>query len=564
MKKLYLSCLLMLLSFGMASAQDLQDSFELYFEFNRAILKQESKTQIDSFLEATKGRRLGVRIAGYTCDIGTENYNMGLSERRAESAFEYLKEVGEPEDKMELFFYGEKDLKYGQGGVAENRRVYFLFTLEDDDRDTLLQKGCLEVFVEKGTFKPKKNKDITFTYKSLSTAREVAQAGIKMEDENGKGVYANAIAYFDAKVDGNALEAGKTLKVKMPAVGEDAEGFMLYTGVDNGGTITWKSTGKPCGSLVKEGDCSTYNFEMEVNGYCGCLKPRACEEDCSEDPFGGERLPNLEAADIRYSSEGSVAQIKDGTYTQDIANMDVQVVDEPNKESDCDICEQFQYGIATEDWFPAYANMNDSKNVIVKAKNSAGEAQQGDGNRGMRIMLPRDKVTETNPVLLTGRLTKQGYMKWETSKYEQATCLGPINCDYIVFDVPATGNYKLGEWNEEPKAPGEDTYVLKTRVLRNSTILVANKKTGYVYRAKNVTRKGKTRTKEYHIRQDDNMDDIIILQRYQHKKKAQKKRYAEVKLTDLKYKKKKKMYVLRKRTSKKIKEWDEMDLNLCK
>jgi hypothetical protein len=170
MKQLYLSCLFALLSIAISNAQELKDSFEVYFEFNKAVLKPNSKATIDSFLEVSKTRRLKVRVAGYTCDIGTDNYNMGLSEKRAISAFEYLKTTGEPEDKIELFFYGEKELKYGTGGKAENRRVFILFALEDDDRDTLLRSGCMEVFVEKGTFKPNKNKSLRLTMDQVSSS----------------------------------------------------------------------------------------------------------------------------------------------------------------------------------------------------------------------------------------------------------------------------------------------------------------------------------------------------------------------------------------------------------
>ncbi len=109
MKKLLFSFMFALMCIGVSNAQELKDSFEVYFELDKHELKKNSKTTIDSFLDASKGRRLKVRVAGYACDLGGEIYNMDLSEKRANSAFEYLKSKGEPEDKVELFFYGEKD-----------------------------------------------------------------------------------------------------------------------------------------------------------------------------------------------------------------------------------------------------------------------------------------------------------------------------------------------------------------------------------------------------------------------------------------------------------------------
>lgn len=561
MKKLYLSCLFALLCFGFASAQELKDSFEVYFEFNKAILKKESKATIDSFLSATKGRRLAVRVAGHTCDIGSDNYNNGLSEKRANAAFEHLKSVGEPEDKIELFFYGEKELKYGPGGVAENRRVFVLFSLEDDDRDTLLKAGCLEIFVEKGTYKPNKNKNIQFQYKNINTVSAVKAANIKMEDENGKRYYANGIGHYSAKVDGKELEAGKSVKVKLPAVGADEEGFMLFVGVQSGNNIIWKSTGRPCAAAQKEGECSTYNFDWQGSGYCGCLKPRACEEDCSDNPFGGERTPDLKSADIRYSGAKTVAKFPEGMYKSPLADLKIDIIDDTKFDEDCDICEQFKYGIETNEWFPAFYNVKAKKNIIIKAKDNSGNAATGDNNKTLRVMVPRDQVKDLeNPILLPGSYHSKGYMKWDVAKYEQTKCLGPINCDFVVFDVPATGNYKLGEW-KDGKSPDKDEYILKTRVLKLSTILVGNKEDGFVYKAKNASRGDKQRDKEYNIRGAKDMNKLVVLLKNDTNGKL---RYAEVALSELKYKAKKKMYILRKSATTKVKDFNEMSLSKCK
>ena len=563
MKKLYLSCLFALMCIGVSSAQELKDSFEVFFEFNKAILKPNSKTTIDSFLNASKGRRLKVRVAGHTCDIGTDNYNMGLSEKRAISAFDYLKGVGEPEDKIELFFYGEKELKYGQGGKAENRRVFVLFALEDDDRDTLLKSGCLEIFVEKGTFKPTKNKNIQFEYKTFNTTNAIKMANISLEDVNGKKYYTNGMAYFDAKFNAADIEPGKSVKLKLPAVGANKEGFMLFTGVQQGGKIVWKSTGRPCAAVEKNGDCNTYNFDWQETGYCACLKPRACEEDCSADPFGGIETPLLTDADVRYSSAKTIAKIPSGMFKSDLGSMKVDVIDDTNFEEDCDLCEQFKFGIVTEDWHPGYRSMKASQNIIMKATDNSNNAQNGDANKTLRVLVPRSKVSAmTNPILLPGSRVTKGYIKWETSKYEQVKCLGPINCEYVVYDVPATGNYKLGEWTDVKAEASKDAYILKTRVIKNSTVMVGNKSDNYVYKAKNNAVKGKTREKEYSLRDAKDMNSLVILVKNESKKGQ--KTYAEVQVSELKYKAKKKMYVMRKKALKKVKDYNEMELTKCK
>lgn len=196
MKKLYLGCLLSLLCTSASYAQELVDSFEVYFQLNKDILVDKSKATIDSMYQATDGRRLKLRVSGHTCKLGTDNYNLGLSERRAKSAFEYVKSKGEATDKIELFFYGEQNPKYTEK-LDPNRRVFVVMFLEDDDRDTLLKQNCLEVFVEKGTHKPTKNKEVTFAIKHYKTGAEFKMNNLGIEDNTGRKLtFSTAMQYL--------------------------------------------------------------------------------------------------------------------------------------------------------------------------------------------------------------------------------------------------------------------------------------------------------------------------------------------------------------------------------
>jgi len=561
MKKLYLGFLFMIFCVGATSAQEIKDSFEVFFELDKAILKEESKQAIDAARQKTEGRRLKVRINGHACDLGTDNYNMTLSEQRAQSTLEYLKSVGEAEDKIETFFFGEKEKKYDDR--EQNRRVFVLMLLEDDDKDAVVKDGCAEVFIEKGSYKPKKTKDITFTLRNINTAAAVSSENISMEDKTGRKLYANSIIYYSAKIDGQELDAPqKALKIKLPLVNEHEEGFNLYRGENQGGKIVWVNTGKPC--EVSDGtDCKTYNFDWTSSGYCACAQPKKCEEDCSENPFGGEKTVDLKAEDIRYSGENTVAQFPDGVYPQDLADLNINILDDNNLDKDLDVCEQFMFGITTDDWFPTKFNVRAKKNIIITATgNDGATAISSDANKTMRIMIPRDKVSDLeDPILVPGITHSKGYIKWDVAKYEQTTCLGPINCDYVVFDVPATGNYKLGDWKDGNAPSQSNKYVLKTRLLKESTVLVGNTKTNVVYRAKSHTRKDKVRPKEYDIKDFESAGDMVILVKNTTKKSPL---FQEAKLSDLIFKKKKNMYVMRKRDFKKIADFKEMQLDKCK
>lgn len=562
MKKLYLGCLFtFLVSYTFAQQEKI--TFEVYFDFNKAVVRDDSKKKIDSVMQATKERRIFTRISGHTCDIGTDPYNMGLSEKRARAAFEFVKGLGEQESKLELFFYGEKDPKYpnDRTGRPINRRVEVTFTLEDDDRDTVVRDGCAEVYITKGTYKPKKNKEISFTVKNLSEAKKMKSEGLTILDKNGKKLYFTGIMYYEA----SGLTPGKNVRVKIPAAGEAKPGYSLYLGEKNGeGKIVWTPTGRPC--EPKNANCKTYDFELTLNGYCACAKPRDCEEDCNENPFGGEEAPDLSAADIRASGDGIAIKFPDGAYPKALSNLNVNVIDDKKFEEDCDVCEQFAYGIVTEDWFPGYMNIKHIQNLIVNAKDGSNSVNS-DANKVQRMFVPKDKMKGmAKPVIVPGLRQSKGYVKWDMAKYEPINCLGPVNCKYLVFEVPGTGNYKLGDWVEGSPWKKEDKFILKTRVLKDNQVYIGNKKTNYVYKAKMNKRNGKERDKEYVIFDFEKMGgaagDIVIL--VKHEKKNGKKFYEEAMLSELIFKKAKNMYIMRRKDFDKVDDFNNAKLTKCK
>lgn len=554
MKKLFLGCFLILCSatFSFGQEEAIKDSMEVFFKLDKANLLTESTEAITAAFEKNKERILKVRVAGHTCDLGSDNYNMGLSERRANSAFEYVKTLGDTyQEKTELFFYGEKEQKYDDRD--QNRRVFVLFYLEDDDRDTLIKKDCAEAFIEKGTYKPTKTKKSTFKLDYFDNARAMASNNLSIMDNSGKKLYFNSVVHFQAMFEGAELAAKKAVKIKMPLVNENKEGYTFYEGVDQGGKIVWKNTGKPC-ALSTSGDCETYDFDWMNSGYCACAMQRECEEDCNPDPFAGEERPDLNGADIRYSAEGTVARFAEGTY----ANLDdVTVIDDNNKEEDLDVCEQFEYGIATSDWFPNMHKMKDLKNIIVKSETAPA-------SKTTRLYLKKASLADLdNPVILVGDRHAKGYAKYADNIVEPKTCLGPVNCEYVVYDVPSTGVYKVGEWNSGAGKPKkEDKWVLKVRLLKESVVFVGNKKTGEVYKAKNATRKDKTRPKEYVIYDCDNVSDLVVY--VQNTTKPNFKLYQEAAVSELKYKKAANMYVMRRVKFNKVQDFSEAQFTKCK
>jgi peptidoglycan-associated lipoprotein len=72
--------------------------------------------------------KTNVVIEGHADDRGTNEYNMALGERRAKSAFDFLRSLGVPAQQMSTISYGE-ELPLDQGRTedawAKNRRAHF-------------------------------------------------------------------------------------------------------------------------------------------------------------------------------------------------------------------------------------------------------------------------------------------------------------------------------------------------------------------------------------------------------------------------------------------------------
>ena len=80
------------------------------FELNSAQLTPETMALLDTVAQALNGQDLSsqcFQLAGHTCDLGDDAYNMDLSRRRADSVRAYLVSLGVDEDRLVTTGYGE-------------------------------------------------------------------------------------------------------------------------------------------------------------------------------------------------------------------------------------------------------------------------------------------------------------------------------------------------------------------------------------------------------------------------------------------------------------------------
>ncbi len=104
----------------------------IFFDFDQSILKSESFPELNRIV-ILMGEKptMQVEIAGHTDPIGTEEYNLALSERRARAVANYLIEKGITNRRISVVFFGESkliDLNRTREGFAKNRRVEFKIT----------------------------------------------------------------------------------------------------------------------------------------------------------------------------------------------------------------------------------------------------------------------------------------------------------------------------------------------------------------------------------------------------------------------------------------------------
>jgi OOP family OmpA-OmpF porin len=101
----------------------------VYFDFDSDVIRPESFPELDRISEMLLDNpNLHMSIDGHTCSIGTDEYNLDLSNRRAGSIVEYFLAKGVLATNLEHHGYGESMPKASnetEEGREMNRRVEF-------------------------------------------------------------------------------------------------------------------------------------------------------------------------------------------------------------------------------------------------------------------------------------------------------------------------------------------------------------------------------------------------------------------------------------------------------
>jgi outer membrane protein OmpA-like peptidoglycan-associated protein len=115
------------------------------FDFDSAQLRPGARQTLDELVESIRDGGLvsTIQVVGHTCDIGTAEYNQGLSERRARSVVDYLTSRGIETDEINWEGRGLHEPRYpndSEENRSRNRRVEISFVTEES-RTERIQVG---------------------------------------------------------------------------------------------------------------------------------------------------------------------------------------------------------------------------------------------------------------------------------------------------------------------------------------------------------------------------------------------------------------------------------------
>ena len=108
---------------------------KILFAFSKSDIGDSAKKNLNALVRVLNAHpNTNIEIQGHTDSRGTDDYNMALSQRRANTVRDYLASQGIASDRMTTKGFGESAPGYTNDtdeGMAQNRRVEFLITANE-------------------------------------------------------------------------------------------------------------------------------------------------------------------------------------------------------------------------------------------------------------------------------------------------------------------------------------------------------------------------------------------------------------------------------------------------
>lgn len=107
-------------------------ALRIQFAFDDYSLSSQAKENLEKLAGWMKEAGAAkIQVEGHACEIGTNEYNLALGERRANSAKTYLEGLGVGSGRLSTISYGEErplDPGHTEAARSKNRRAEFVMT----------------------------------------------------------------------------------------------------------------------------------------------------------------------------------------------------------------------------------------------------------------------------------------------------------------------------------------------------------------------------------------------------------------------------------------------------
>jgi len=113
----------------MPQARSIPELADVFFDFDRFVIRNDARSRLEAnagVLKSQSGEK--ILVEGHCDERGTTAYNLVLGEHRAQSATQYLRDLGVPLSQMQITSYGKERpfcTEHSEACWQSNRRAHF-------------------------------------------------------------------------------------------------------------------------------------------------------------------------------------------------------------------------------------------------------------------------------------------------------------------------------------------------------------------------------------------------------------------------------------------------------
>ena len=210
---------------------------DLYYDYNQWELRDSSRKELDKVVLLMKDNpAIKVELGSHTDSRGKNEYNMELSQKRAESAVEYIVEKGIDSDRISAKGYGETQLannckdgiQCSEAEHQENRRTELSFLEVGDSLASMEWQSLREIIREEEYEQKLKEIQNTEVVQIGADGKAIVEKVQKNQGETLENAAETSIKQAEAEDDG-LIKVNFDAPIEEPVVAENLSENDSYT-----------------------------------------------------------------------------------------------------------------------------------------------------------------------------------------------------------------------------------------------------------------------------------------------------------------------------------------------